>query len=70
MSELKTCPFCGGTPKLSAFYDIDNRVWEAGVECQACEVGMYVYERPDQECAELDASTKWNRRAYEGAKED
>ena len=65
MSDLKPCPFCGGTPKAEQFYDIAGRVWEGGVECQECEASVYVWERPEQEVAEQDAIAKWNRRAYE-----
>ena len=65
MSELKPCPFCGGTPKVEKFYNIAAHTWDAAVECQECEASVCIYEWPDMDMAEQDVINKWNRRSYE-----
>ena len=62
MNELKPCPFCGGTAKLEAFYDIKNRHWDVAVECQECPAAIWIYEYPDRDVAEMYASEMWDRR--------
>lgn len=67
--DLKSCPFCGGTPKL-----IDDRTaWY--VECQTCEV-VVIGPRMTEESIETNteedyekfrsgAVLRWNRRHHE-----
>lgn len=53
MSELKTCPFCGGKAKVNAFEE-----WKTyTVSCQRCGVETIGF---GHEQAAVDA---WNRRA-------
>lgn len=55
MTELKPCPFCGGTPKISEY----KRKWS--IECRSDYCGLVVetsYFRSLE-----DAIEEWNTRA-------
>jgi Lar family restriction alleviation protein len=67
MSELKTCPFCGGKPKritrkfntLGAYGDKDTeRTWFA-IACSDCRTGQPYRHY----FAKASAETAWNSRA-------
>lgn len=62
--ELKSCPFCGGEPKLwvaSGKWNCDGSVsilgWKVG--CTECRIETYLENRDI-------AIEKWNRRADNG----
>ena len=57
MSELKSCPFCGGNAKLGAEpndYGLSPLLWY--VECEKCGVLQYQF------ISDHDAIEAWNRR--------
>jgi Lar family restriction alleviation protein len=54
MSELKPCPFCGGTPR--SFWGSDVNY----VQCLACSADGPVADTEDE------AIAAWNRRAEAG----
>lgn len=67
MSELLTCPFCGGEASMeSGRYQLDDDMYAfAHVECLscgACGSGFTEEESPVEE-VELLAADAWNRRA-------
>jgi Lar family restriction alleviation protein len=62
--ELKSCPFCGGTPEFS---NTDER---ARLHCTGCgtEGGLFFYSQEECETGISDATearaiAAWNRRA-------
>lgn len=60
MTELKLCPFCGGSPKLES----DSHRKEFGrdrfrIVCSSCYVGTRWYDSPDE------AWLMWNGRVRE-----
>ena len=66
MTELKPCPFCGGTPNL-----ITDRAYHAiGVFCSLCsgrvETIGYPEERDSEDLAEQCIVNAWNRRVGDG----
>ena len=65
MSELKPCPFCGGSAKIVFQPKYSNSYRNAGVWCRKCRV--HVWNRFDNSISDEDVKNGlieiWNRRA-------
>jgi Lar family restriction alleviation protein len=61
MSELLSCPFCGGTP----VYDHDDDGWN-WIICLTCGVSTNAATHAGEDCRPMLAET-WNRRATPAA---
>ena len=61
MSELKTCPFCGGKARLNEYKD--GEVWYE-VWCDGCAIRTEQYETEDE------AVKVWNRQAITLTKDE
>jgi Lar family restriction alleviation protein len=58
MTELKPCPFCGGTPALQSWTPDDGDDHAHWIECQSCKIEqMALFDTP------AEAIAAWNRRA-------
>lgn len=57
MSELKTCPFCGGHPVLGNF------IVEAAVHCIDCRATVTRRHAPEWDSGVPAVITAWNCRA-------
>ncbi|UIY58166.1 Lar family restriction alleviation protein [Burkholderia cepacia] len=64
MSELKPCPFCGGTVLDWAAEAADARTYYGRVECHTCDLVVHSEDCWwSEEDAEIDVKDRWNRRA-------
>lgn len=58
MTELKTCPFCGGQAKFFNHCESDYEVqWYWTVECSECEVEVF-----SEKGTKEDSAKAWNKR--------
>lgn len=62
MTEIKPCPFCGGTDMLVETYPLGEK-YRTGIVCRSCLGGMDTMKSyPTSDEARSKAEEAWNRR--------
>jgi hypothetical protein len=66
--ELKPCPLCGREAHIASGLGSDPDGHWCEIRCNICCLGLLVEGRPSKKYAEKDASARWNRRKFGGAR--
>lgn len=70
MTELKPCPFCGGSARMHSDYSERNSAYYFYIQCQNCYARSKTIKTEMDEKDNEKAVKAWNMRAYEGEKEE